>query len=60
MSEINENSLEIDKQYRPRAPLIPEAKVIDKKTDDFCVHKVQCLPLKVSRKKQNHVDALSI
>ena len=58
MSEINENSLKIDEQYHPKAPLNPEKKVVDKKTDAFCLHKVQCLPLKVSTTKENHEVAL--
>ena len=60
MPETNENSLKIDGQYRPKAPLIPEKKVIDKKTDAFSLHKVQCLPLKVSTTTENHEVVLYI
>ena len=48
MSQINQNSEDLNKQNRPRAPVLPEDKFSDADTDDFCFYKVQRLPLKVS------------
>ena len=46
MAQNQVNSEQINSQYRPRAPVLPEDKFLD--TDDFCFYKVQRLPMKVS------------
>ena len=48
MSQINTNSDELNKQYCPKAPVLPGDDFLDGDTDDFCFYKVQRLPLKVS------------
>ena len=50
MSKLPENSEILNKQYRPRAPLLPEGNVDEGNTDDFCMYKVQRLPMKVRTK----------
>lgn len=48
MSQINTNSDELNKQYHPKAPVLPEDDFLDGDMDDFYFYKVQHVLLKVS------------